>query len=67
MKFLQESDFPYDDVKQLIDDKKRIIQKIQELENVDARSLQKASLALSRADTPTQELAESLNRIKNRF
>jgi len=66
LKFLQESDFPYDDVKQLIDDKKRIIQKIQELENVDARSLQKASLALSRADTPTQELAESLNRIKRK-
>ena len=55
LKFLQESDFPYDDVKKLVDDKKRILQKIEELENVDSRSLQKASLALSKADTPTQE------------
>ena len=66
LKFLQESDFPYDDVKKLVDDKKRIIQKIEELENVDSRSLQKASLALSKADTPTQELSDSLNRIKRK-
>ena len=66
LKFLQESDFPYDDVKKLVDDKKRILQKIEELENVDARSLQKASLALSKADTPTQELTDSLNWIKKK-
>ena len=66
LKFLQESDFPYDDVKKLVDDKKRILQKIEELENVDARSLQKASLALSKLDTPTQELTDSLNWIKKK-
>ena len=59
--FLLESDYGFDDVLSLIEDKKKITKKIKELENVDGHSLQKARTALENTD-----YINDLNKIKSK-